>query len=380
MRRLPAAIAVSVTSHAVVLCWLVWSGSVHAVPLRIPAAPAAPQAGAPAAPASSTATTPAPDEIVLELLDRERDLRDDPRTGAAPAAAPSRARIATGAAGSTAPASARPDAASSENPSGAARPGDTAGDRAPTGAPLRSPYMRMRPPDTSMLGGMSQSFIDDFLARSRPLAPAPDIPGERIGDQIAEERRKLRHGQGSIQRVVELEEERAREDLKPSGGGSFRAEQRTFSTSVAPDGSAQITDKPAQQDTQDVLMKKLFGIDPYAHNKLALLDRTRGQRVAVGERHRRVQLAHAAELALRNVERLWATTPALADRKRGLFELWDDCAETGSDEIVAGGTAARGVVIGAIRARLRGADAYTVAELAALNASRHSKAVFAPYE
>jgi hypothetical protein len=77
---------------------------------------------------------------------------------------------------------------------------------------------------------------------------------------------------------------------------------------------------------------------------------------------------------------LWSTARDLAERKRGLFELWDDCAETGSDELVAGGTAARAIVIGAIRARLRGADAYTASELAQLNAIRRSKAVFAPYE
>jgi len=37
-------------------------------------------------------------------------------------------------------------------------------------------------------------------------------------------------------------------------------------------------------------------------------------------------------------------------------------------------------VIGAIRARLRGPDAYAAAELAALNAIRRSQAAFAPYE
>lgn len=123
-----------------------------------------------------------------------------------------------------------------------------------------------------------------------------------------------------------------------------------------------------------------MGIDPYARDKLALLDRTRDQRVAVGERHRKAQLARAAELMQRNVDRLWAMAPDLAARKRGLFELWDDCAETGGDELVAGADAARRLVIGVIRARLRGADAYTTAELTELNAIRRSTAVFTPYE
>jgi hypothetical protein len=75
-----------------------------------------------------------------------------------------------------------------------------------------------------------------------------------------------------------------------------------------------------------------------------------------------------------------AVTSDLAGRKAGLFELWDDCAETGGDEVVAGGTAARALVLGVIRGRLRGSDAYTTAELAQLNARRRSTAVFAPYD
>lgn len=123
-----------------------------------------------------------------------------------------------------------------------------------------------------------------------------------------------------------------------------------------------------------------MGIDPYARAKLAFLDRTRDQRAAIGERHRHRQLARSTELMQRHIDRLWATTGELAARKLGLFELWDDCAETGSDELIAGGAAARALVIGVIRARLRGRDAYTTAELAQLNARRRSKRVFAPYE
>jgi hypothetical protein len=43
--------------------------------------------------------------------------------------------------------------------------------------------------------------------------------------------------------------------------------------------------------------------DRIARNKLALLDRTRDQRVAVGERHRKSQLAHAGALAELNAIR-----------------------------------------------------------------------------
>jgi hypothetical protein len=238
--------------------------------------------------------------------------------------------------------------------------------------------MAMRRPERPELQGLSQSFVDDFLSRSKPLAPAPDIPDERISNEIAEARRELRRGRGSVERVVALVREREAEDLKPSAGGTYTADKPTFTAKVDRDGQVHLEDKPWQLDTQDRLMLRM-GIDPYGRNKLALLDRTRDQRAELGERRRRDQLAHASELVQRNIERLWATARDLAARKRGLFELWDDCAETGSDELVAGGDAARALVIGAIRARLRGADAYTAAELAQLNAIRRSKAVFAPY-
>jgi len=272
MRRLPAAILVSVGSHALALGWLAWSGSVLAVSLGEPARPPPPEAvPAPAA---------AAEVIALVLLD----------------------------------------------------------------------------------------------ARSQPLAPPPDTP-----ERLLEERAEARRDHHSVEEIVALNDRIARQDLQPSGGGTYRAEQRTFTARVDADGSAHLEDKPREIDTQDRLMVRV-GIDPYARNKLALLDRTRDQRVALGERHRHAQLAHAAELMQRNIDRLWTTAPDLAARKRALFELWDDCAETGSDELVAAAAAARRLVIGTIRARLRGADAYSAAELAALDAIRRSTAAFAPYE
>jgi hypothetical protein len=245
----------------------------------------------------------------------------------------------------------------------------------------------MRAPARPPTAGLSSGFIERFLDNTKPLAPTPDIPGERIADELADARRQLRHAEhigssqvGALrQRVVALNEQRAAEELTPAGGGTYKADKSTFTAEVDDDGRVHIEDKSGALDTQDRMMLGR-GVDPYAHNKLALLDRTRDRRAAIGERHQRVQLARAAELMQRNVDRLWATTRDLAARKRGLFELWDDCAETGSDELVTSGAAARELVLGAIRARLRGGDAYTPAELVELNARRRSKTAFAPYE
>lgn len=80
----------------------------------------------------------------------------------------------------------------------------------------------------------------------------------------------------------------------------------------------------------------------------------------------------------RNIDRLWLATRDLVERKQGLFELWDDCAEDGDDELVTASKAARELVIATIHARLTGADAYSADELARLNARRTSRETFAP--
>jgi hypothetical protein len=134
-------------------------------------------------------------------------------------------------------------------------------------------------------------------------------------------------------------------------------------------------------DVSDWLMRR-HGQDPYAARKLATLDATRDERVAIGKRHRAAELARATDTVLRQLEALWASPVDLAERKQGLFELWDDCAESGDPEVVAAADAARRLIIDFIRAHLPAgsADAYTPAELAALARTRSSQAAFTPYD
>ncbi|HEX3759462.1 MAG TPA: hypothetical protein VHW23_12185 [Kofleriaceae bacterium] len=134
-------------------------------------------------------------------------------------------------------------------------------------------------------------------------------------------------------------------------------------------------------EVTDWLMRR-HGQDPYAARKRALLDATRDERVAIGNRHRSAELARAPEMVHRQLEALWAGTTDLAERKQGLFELWDDCVETGDDELVAAADAARRMIVGFIRAHLAAgsAEAYTPAELTALARTQRSKAAFAPYD
>ncbi|HEX7835847.1 MAG TPA: hypothetical protein VF469_00210, partial [Kofleriaceae bacterium] len=134
-------------------------------------------------------------------------------------------------------------------------------------------------------------------------------------------------------------------------------------------------------DATDWLMRA-HGQDPYARRKLAFLDATRDERAEIGRRHRDAELARSSELVERSLRAAWAAAPELRARKQALFELWDDCAETGDPAVVAAGEAARRLVLGFIRGHLPAgsAEAFTAAEIAALGRTQQSKAVFRPYE
>ncbi len=255
--------------------------------------------------------------------------------------------------------------------------------------PGRSRLMTMRRPE--LKGGLSGSFLDDFLARSKPAEPIPDLPGARLDAEIADLRARLRnpdrnHDADRI-RLVQLQDERRRVELQPDGNGTYRANRPGFTAKIDRDGKAHLEDKPPVRVEGGVvvvditeLAMRAAGIDPYASEKLRFLDRTRDQRAAIGREHRRELLRQSAQLMRHNIDRLWASTPDLAARKQGLFELWDECAETGGAELAAGGAEARKVVADFVKVELTGASAYTPDELSRLNARRRSKAAFAPYD
>ncbi|MEO7096599.1 MAG: hypothetical protein ABI175_25295 [Polyangiales bacterium] len=133
-------------------------------------------------------------------------------------------------------------------------------------------------------------------------------------------------------------------------------------------------------DLSDAFMRN-HGQDPYASKKLKFLDSTRDERVQIGLKHRNEQLAKASEIMRGNLEQVWRSVADPAARREALFELWDESADTGSEQLVAAGEQARSLVIGWIRARLPAGSpvAYGTDELARLNAKRTSKAPFAPY-
>jgi len=137
----------------------------------------------------------------------------------------------------------------------------------------------------------------------------------------------------------------------------------------------------ATGDITDFVMRQ-GGLDPYADAKRAWLEKTRAERLELKAADRTRELAAAARTVRKHLARAWARAELdAAARRAAIFELWDDAAEDGTAEEQAAGEAVRKEVIGFVRAHLPagGADAFTAAELTALNARRLSKQRFEPY-
>ena len=369
MRFLPAALAISAAVHGAAIAWV--------------STRPAPKAELPRpvtlAPIEIVPAEPAPTEVTL--------LDDHTVVAAAAAASPAR---------HTTPGMARHEIIASRAAGTETRP--PTGEPPPTGTPPpRSKLMTMRHP--TIENGPSAAFWEKFAANTRPLQPK-EIAGEQRAAELAETTGHLGDPRWIANasaaevlaergKLVQQRAEQAHAELRPDGAGT-KAEHQTFRARFNPDGTiAHLDDKSNIQrkgiglsfDVSDAIMRSQ-GIDPYASYKLKELDETRDERAAIGKRYRRQQLAQSSTLMRRNLARLWAQTRDLAARKQGLFELWDDCAETGSAELVAGGTAARAYAIGFIRSKLPAgsADAFTAGELARFNRQRRSRATFAPYD
>jgi hypothetical protein len=357
VRIWPWAIGVSVLAHTVALAWV---GTHKLEPLPAVISPP---------PVEVTITTVKPVEpepLAVALLD-DHTVAMTPQLPVPGIKAGSRdARISTGhATGAT-----RPEVAP---PSDTAKPHST--------------FMTMRKPDKPELKGPSEDFWRKFEENTKPLQPKA-IASERIGDEVASAEDHLHdprwianHSGEEVgderARLASAEEARDGHELKQKGQG-YEAKHATFNGEVEPDGTIHIHEKQRYDPTEIVMNK--FGSDPYASNKLRMLDDTREERYEIGKRYKKEQLGKSVVLAQRNLDYLWAKTTETAARKQALFEMWDECAERGDPELVDAGASVRKLIVGFIRARMTGAAAFTPGELAAFNAKKKSAATFAPYD
>jgi hypothetical protein len=390
-----ASIAVSAIVHASAIVWL--AGSIVHSPFPAMSAVMSEPAHAPS-------VVPAPQDpapLTVDIIELDQGPIPEtpppvaPSAASPPAHATARARPRGdhGGVASSSIAVVAPDAA----PAVTHPPGGEAGTSSADahGAPST---LTMRHPNIDR--GLSPEFVDNLSKHTKESPPPPpDINTAAHADdqKIAELEHKLAnpryHAIATSEEIenakVDLQSllrERDNLTMAPIGGGRYRNREESFTIDIEPDGTVAIKDKPGfvfeglggRFDITDMIMRAR-GEDPYAWAKLHFLDKTRDERAAIGRVYRSAQLGRSAQLMLANIDRLWAMTRDPRARRDGLFELWDDCAETGDAELLAGADAARLMVIVEIRARLHGADAYTADELARLNAHRTSIAPFAPY-
>jgi hypothetical protein len=181
--------------------------------------------------------------------------------------------------------------------------------------------------------------------------------------------------------------------MEHDGDGGYVEDRAGFSARVDRDGTIHFRDKGSAQlggegagtlvtfDLTDAVMRAL-GDDPYAYEKMKIMERTREVRAGMKLRERDRALHEAAVKITARLDRLWRQPAWTAAQKRRLiFMLWDEVAETGDPEVRRGATAVRALIVKFVRARLprTSADAFTDEELELLNRGRQSKEPFAPY-
>ena len=180
-------------------------------------------------------------------------------------------------------------------------------------------------------------------------------------------------------------------ELTPDGNGRFRVEEGPFTAHVERDGRVAFDDKKSigfelpnlvtgRFELTDLAMRAA-GQDPYSSRKMDLLDRTRAERMQLAAAETSSNLRDALARTPPALDRIWRGPGTATERRRLLFTLWDECAETGSAEVLATARAVRATIVAFIRRRLpRGSRAaYPDAELEALNARRTSRQRFDPY-
>ncbi|MFH0902257.1 MAG: hypothetical protein V2A73_16615 [Pseudomonadota bacterium] len=180
--------------------------------------------------------------------------------------------------------------------------------------------------------------------------------------------------------------------LEPAGGGRLRSNQPAFVATIERDGRVRFEDRPAFQahwmplgvrvtfDLTD-LAYRLRGLDPYRCEKADFIEDTKTRRDAMADEDQRRRAREALRKLPGALAELWKSPDlSTTQKRRVLFDLWDECAESGPAWLVHAGKEARAIILGFVRARLlQGSDeAFTENELTELNKKRQSQQPFEP--
>ncbi len=306
---------------------------------------------------------------------------------------------------------AEPESTSGETPASARAPGPDVRveRREPMPRPSRLADGAVRRPPSERLG--SEKKIDLKL-RVRP-PPAPPLTEFRKPSDV--------HIDDPLMDVLDRLNPLARRSRadRPAGGGGRVVESANVDLRVDADGTATFEEKlpfdlgGAPQDPDRAHDLRIHQGGPYRTSELAdqgfkglqigfsadlfgallpremgqaeklrLFEETEGVRAELNEEACAQRLRTSLFELRDDLERVWADDGmTVAERKRLLFARWDECAESGTDEVLLYAMAARATIIAFIRNRLPSGSkvAYTQAELSALNARRESAVAFEPY-
>ena len=255
---------------------------------------------------------------------------------------------------------------------------------------------------------------------ARPGAPGPGIDPARAAATIVRDPGPP-PPPGPLEGPRPRHPPRPHPELTPAGGGRLRADKGPFVAEVARDGAVTFKDRAPvavhvhiptrrelgraiehwQRDPRGAslenggglppiisgrfalndMVMRWAGQDPYAARKLAFMDRTRPRRMRMAAAERSLDLRDAVTHTPRLLVRVWRGPGSARQRRRLLFQLWDECAETGPDEVVAAARAVRAAIVAFVRRELPAgsAQAYSEGELDALNQARTSRERFRPY-
>jgi hypothetical protein len=181
--------------------------------------------------------------------------------------------------------------------------------------------------------------------------------------------------------------------LVSDGQGGFRGARPGYRFTIDRDGSVHFDDRRSVNlaavallgamglfDLTDMVMRAR-GKDPYAYDKGRVLELTAKLRAPMPEADRRRRIADALARLPQDLESLWRREElAPTERRRLLFELWDELLEGAGAEADAAARA-RSEIRRFVHDRLPAGSphAYAPEELRRLNAGRRSRVAFEPY-
>ncbi len=169
--------------------------------------------------------------------------------------------------------------------------------------------------------------------------------------------------------------------------GGWKVRCPGWQARVLPDGSVRFSSGSFRWlglgftlDITDAVMRAR-GDDPYLAAKMQFLKDTTAFRRRMRRAWYRRQGRAFLQALPKTLEGILRSRLPDADKRRLLFELWDECLETGRSELAAMGRVARSRILAFIRKSFpRGTSkAYTPQELARFNHVRTSRARFDPY-